>query len=203
MVRSMIVQRQVSAVAFKKSSFPMPMDDKLTSLRMLLAFMALITFFVPTEHQRSILGCRLPRQEITASTPSSDSLIFRSEESLATSILIISYGTNQLSTFSFDSSSSTSTDVPKPLLAPSLLSMAMARTCHPLAAASPACCSRASATANFPTSPIPPLVAYKTATVRCTVVIVKESNESSICVVECYAVVSWLLGLHGMWWVWL
>mmetsp|Transcript_16295 Transcript_16295/g.19314 ORF Transcript_16295/g.19314 Transcript_16295/m.19314 type:complete len:218 (-) Transcript_16295:297-950(-) len=165
----MTAHKTVRGVVFIKS-FPMPMEDKHTSRRMFLVCMPLTTFRVPSAHHRSIEGCRFPRQLMTASAPSMASPISFSAESFATSILLIvsDIVTSTSSVFVFSVGSSTSTS--RPLSVPSLLfstDRAMGMMLQDRDGS-----RRASVITNFPTSPMPPLVAYMTATVFVVVVVV-------------------------------
>mmetsp|Transcript_28278 Transcript_28278/g.66392 ORF Transcript_28278/g.66392 Transcript_28278/m.66392 type:complete len:205 (-) Transcript_28278:68-682(-) len=166
-------------------SLPMPKDDRHTSLGTFLAVMAPITFRVPSAHQRVPSSTwRSPRQETTASTPSRSSPISASADSAATSTATISslMSLRIFSVLDLTSASWTSREIPRsasppldpiPVPVPVLVLVlvaspptdtAMARTSKGSPRPRSLCCLE-SATANLPTSPIPPVVAYRTATV--------------------------------------
>mmetsp|Transcript_6096 Transcript_6096/g.12554 ORF Transcript_6096/g.12554 Transcript_6096/m.12554 type:complete len:244 (+) Transcript_6096:238-969(+) len=159
-VRSMVLQSTEMADVLRKS-VPMPKEDKLTSLSTFFAFIAPITFWVPSEHHRSIEGCRFPRQLMTASAPSMAPAISSWAESLAISILrmVSSILARTSSVFFLRSRSSTSTS--RPLSVPSLLDSMDRATWRTLYDGSRV----ASVMTNLPTSPMPPLVAYRMAIV--------------------------------------
>mmetsp|Transcript_108972 Transcript_108972/g.222467 ORF Transcript_108972/g.222467 Transcript_108972/m.222467 type:complete len:235 (-) Transcript_108972:27-731(-) len=140
----------------------MPMDERLTRRSIFLVFMAATTFAVPGEAHRSIEGSRFPKQLITASAPSMAAAISCSADSLETSILVMppSIASRSRSIFSLDPASSTSTW--RPLSLPSSLFSTDRATGNTVQERDGS--SLASAIANLPTSPMPPLVAYNTAT---------------------------------------
>mmetsp|Transcript_1961 Transcript_1961/g.5211 ORF Transcript_1961/g.5211 Transcript_1961/m.5211 type:complete len:200 (-) Transcript_1961:48-647(-) len=179
LVRSMRPHATLMKDGFMQS-LPMPKDDRHTSLGTFLVVMAPITFRVPSAHQRVPSSTwRSPRQETTASTPSRSSPISVSADSAATSTATISslMSLRMFSVLDPTSASWTSREIPRsgstldpiPVAVPVLVASpptdtAMARTSKGSPRPRSLCCLE-SATANLPTSPIPPVVAYRTATV--------------------------------------